>query len=319
MKALIYSKFGNPEVLEWVDNWPMPEVGTNEVLIKVFAGGINPKDILLRKGKFSKTLARGKLPRVSGFDIAGEIVKVDKDNNRFNVGDLVFGMTNRFIGGVHAEFAVLNENEIELKPESLTMIEAAAIPLAAQTALQALRDCGKVVKRTNVLINGASGGVGHFAVQIAKALESKVVAICSEKNFEFVYSLGADKVIDYTKTPATEIDESFDCIFDVFGQYNFNEFSKILNHKGFYVSTIPKFSTFRGEVIARAGLSWRSRLVFVKSSHTDLKVLSDWIAESKLKPNIDKVYKFEEASSAHKHIESKRTCGKIVFSNETLL
>ena len=139
MKALIYRKFGNSDVLEWVTNWPIPEPGANELLIRVFAGGINPKDVLLRKGKFSKTLARKSLPRVSGFDVAGEIVKIDKGTNRFKIGDFVFGMTNRFIGGVHAELVVLNENEIELKPENLTMIEAAAIPLAAQTALQALR------------------------------------------------------------------------------------------------------------------------------------------------------------------------------------
>ncbi|MCK5543049.1 MAG: NAD(P)-dependent alcohol dehydrogenase [Desulfobacterales bacterium] len=319
MKALIYRKFGNSDVLEWVTNWPIPEPGANELLIRVFAGGINPKDVLLRKGKFSKTLARKSLPRVSGFDVAGEIVKIDKGTNRFKIGDFVFGMTNRFIGGVHAELVVLNENEIELKPENLTMIEAAAIPLAAQTALQALRDLGKVGNGSHVMINGASGGVGHFAVQIAKALGSIVVATCSKKNSEFVYSLGADKVIDYTKTSATEIQGQFDCVFDVFGQYNANDFLKLLSPKGVYVSTIPKFSTLRGEVMARLGISKRSRLVYVKSNCKDLSILSGWSTANKLKPNIDKVYKFEEASFAHKHIESKRTRGKIVFANETIL
>jgi NADPH:quinone reductase-like Zn-dependent oxidoreductase len=315
MKALIYRKFGNPDVLELVSNWPIPEPGANEVLIKVHAAGVNPKDVLLRKGKFSKTLARKPLPRICGFDIAGKIIKVSNENGRFKIGDTVFGMTNRFDGGVHSEFAVLNENEAHVLPGSLTLNQAAAIPMAAQTALQALRDCGKVTEKSRVLINGASGGVGHFAVQIAKALGCIVVATCSNKNAEFVFSLGADEVIDYIKTAAIKISGSFDCVFDVFGQYTFNDFSKILRYNGIYVSTIPKFNTMRGEIMARLKLYQRNRLVFVKSSYKDLETISNWVAEDKLKPNLDKVYMFEQASEAHKHIETKRTCGKIVLTN----
>ncbi len=318
MQALIYKNFGNPDVLEWVANQPIPQLGNNQVLIKVYAGGINPKDILLRKGKFSKTLARERLPRVSGFDLAGQIIKIQKSNSRFKQGDFVFGMTNRFVGGTHAEFVALNENEIEFKPKNLSMIEAASIPLAAQTALQALRDCGRVIKGSRVLINGASGGVGHFGVQIAKALGGIVTAICSKKNFEFVSRLGADKVVDYNTTPATQIKDSFNCIFDVFGQYNAKDFLKQLKTNGVYVNTIPKLSTLRGEGLARIGLSKRSRLVTVNSSSKDLSLLSKMVVENKIKPNIERVYRFQEASKAHKHIESKRTRGKIVLARENI-
>jgi len=170
MKALIYRKFGDPDVLEWVEGWPKPVVSPGKVLIRSIAGGVNPKDVLLRKGKFSCTLAREPLPRVSGADVAGEIVEVGKGVAGFKVGDIVFGMTNKFSGGVHSEWATLGANEIACVPSNISAVEASSIPLAAQTALQALRDYCGVKAGQRVLINGASGGVGHFAVQIAKAM-----------------------------------------------------------------------------------------------------------------------------------------------------
>ncbi len=314
MKALGYHKFGDADVIGWTGGWSVPEPGDKDVLIQVFAGGINPKDILLRKGKFSKTLARDPLPRISGLDVAGKIVKTGKKCTRFKKDDLVFGMTNRFSGGLHAEFAVLHQDEIALKPDLLSLEESAAIPLAAQTALQALRDCAGTSDNSSVMINGASGGVGHFAVQIAKALGNHVTAVCSSKNQEFAYELGADKAIDYNQSPPHQLTKTFDCIFDVFGQYSAENFKKQLNPNGVYVSTVPKFSTIWGEALARIKLNRSSRLVFVKSRTRNLETLSTMIAEKKLKPFIDEIYSFADGPDAHRHIESKHTKGKIAFS-----
>ena len=169
----------------------------------VAAGSVNPKDVLLRKGKFSRTLARDPLPRASGLDVAGRVVAVGARVSEFAVGDAVYGMTNHFAGGVHVEVAAFRRGELQHAPSNLSLETAAAVPLAAQTALQALRDCGSVSPGHRLLINGASGGVGHFAVQIAKAMGAEVHAACGPAHVEFVESLGADTVYDYTRQPPT--------------------------------------------------------------------------------------------------------------------
>ncbi len=199
MKAVIYNNFGKPDVLELSDNWPKPEIEENSVLIQTLAGSINPKDVMLRQGKF-KLIAKAPLPRVTGLDISGKVIEVGKNITHVSVGDMVYGMTNIFAGGVHSEFALLQADELAKAPTNLSAEEASAIPLAAQTALQALRDHCKVKSGQTVLINGASGGVGHFAVQIAKILGAKVHAICGPSHIDFVSSFGADQVSDYSVT-----------------------------------------------------------------------------------------------------------------------
>ena len=313
MKALIYSKFGDPGVLEWVANWPRPVVSANNVLIRCIAGGVNPKDIFLRKGKFSRTLARDPLPRVSGLDVAGEVIDVGERVSNYSVGDIVFGMTNNFCGGVHSEFAVLDANEVACVPSNISAVEASSIPLAAQTALQALRDQCKLVAGQRVLINGASGGVGHFAVQIAKALGAEVYAVCGSSHLNFVTSLGADVVYDYKVKPASEIASSFDSVFDVFGKFSKETFAKQLGKSGIYVSTVAKPATLFGELLARVGFTRRSRLVLVRSNTEDLNQICEWVETNQLKPHVEKVYPVTNADEAHRHIEGKHTTGKIVI------
>ena len=314
MKALIYKRFGGPDVLEWVDNWPDPIVGAGEVLISTRAGGLNPKDALLRKGMFSKTYARDPLPRVSGLDAAGAIIAIGDAVSGFSVGDVVFGMTNHFSGGVHAEVARFDADEIALAPTSIALTAASSVPLAAMTALQAIRDCCRIDVGQRVLINGASGGVGHFAVQIAKALGAEVHAVCSARNLDFVASLGADRVHDYGATPATEIDAACDAVFDVFGKLTRRDFTKQLGRSGIYVSTVPKSSTIIAEFLGRIGLKKNARLVQVRSNSADLRQLQQWIDGGLVKPHVEKIYPIEQAADAHRHIESKRTVGKIVLS-----
>jgi len=311
MKALIYRRFGAPDVLEWTEDWPEPELSARSVLIRASAGGINPKDVLLRKGKFSKTLARDPLPRVSGLDVAGEIIAVGPDIDDFSVGDLIYGMTNNFAGGVHSEIAKLYQTEICHAPSNISIQEAACVPLAAQTALQALRDCCKVKEGYKVLINGASGGVGHFAVQIARALGAQVHAVCGSGNLDFVKSLGAEAVYDYTSQPATRIDSRFDAVFDVFGKFAKSAFAKQLAKGGIYVSTVPKPVTLGGELLARLGLSGTSRLVQVESRTEDLLQLKQWIEQGMVHPHVDRAYPVHEAADAHRHVESRHTVGKV--------
>ena len=313
MKALIYSSFGKPDVLEWVEDWNRPITAANQVLVRVMAGSINPKDVLLRKGKFSRTMARDPLPRVSGLDIAGEIVEIGENIADFKTGDLIFGMTNHFAGGVHSEYALFEADEIALAPLNLLIENTSCVPLSALTALQALRDHCKVSQGHKVLINGASGGVGHFAVQIAKILGAEVHAVCGPAHKDFVTSLGADMVYNYEVEPAPEIASTFNCVFDVFGKYARKDFSEQLGGKGIFVSTVPKMSTLIGAFFDWVGFDKRSKLVMVKSCTSDLNQLCKWIESNRLKPHVDKVYPITEAEKAHQHIESKHTTGKIVL------
>lgn len=314
MKALIYKSFGDPGVLEWVGDWSKPGVTANHVLVRVVAGSVNPKDVMLRKGKFSRTLARTPLPRVAGMDIAGEVVELGKNIVNLATGDLIFGMTNRFSGGVHSEYAVFKKSEIARAPSNISSVIASCVPLSAQTALQALRDHCKVKQGYKVLINGASGGVGHFAVQIAKALGAEVHAVCGSNHLDFVASLGADVVHDYAVEPAPKISSSFHCIFDVFGRFSRKDFAKQLGPRGIFVSTVPNVAALRGELLAWIGLDQRSRLVRVKSCTSDLNQLREWIESKILIPHVEKIYPITAAQDAHRHIESKHTTGKVVLS-----
>lgn len=311
MKALIYRKFGPPEVLEWVDDWPEPLPAATDVLVKTVAGGVNPKDVLVRKGWFRRTLARTPLPRLSGLEVSGQIVAVGSAVHAFSIGDPVFGMTNAFAGGVHAELAKFDQSEIFHCPTNISMAQAAAVPLAAQTALQALRDCCSLKSGDRILINGASGGVGHFAVQIAKTLGAEVYAVCGPRNAAFVKSLGADAVYNYEDRPAPEIDLAVDAVFDVFGKFSRSAFAQQLGRGGIYVSTVPKPATLWAESLARIGLSDTSRLVQVRSRAEDLSCLKAWIEAGRLLPHIEKAYPVIQAAEAHRHVESKHTIGKV--------
>jgi NADPH:quinone reductase-like Zn-dependent oxidoreductase len=313
MKALIYNSFGNPDVLEWVDNWKESVVGSNQVLVRVKSGSVNPKDVLLRKGKFSKTMARDPLPRVSGMDAAGKVIETGDNIKDFKPGDIVFGMTNNFAGGVHSEYALFDKDEIALAPSNISIEIAASVPLSALTALQALRDHCNVTKGQKVLINGASGGVGHFAVQIAKIMGAEVHAVCGPAHKDFVTSLGADIVYNYKEKPAPKITANFDCVFDVFGKYVRKDFVRQLGRKGIFVSTVPKMATIMGAFFAWVGIYKQSRLVMVESRDDDLKKLCTWVESGRLIPHVEKVYSISQAQDAHRHIEGKHTTGKIVL------
>jgi NADPH:quinone reductase-like Zn-dependent oxidoreductase len=313
MKALAYRRFGSPDVLEWAEGWSRPTPAEGQVLVRVAAGSVNPKDVLLRQGRFHRTLARDPLPRVTGLDAAGKVAEVGDGVDDLAPGDGVFGMSNRFCGGVLAEYALFDRQELGRAPECLSPVESAAVPLAALTALQALRDLGRLEPGQSLLINGASGGVGHFAVQIGRIMGADVHAVCGPSNAGFVTQLGAAQVHDYSEASPGAIDHGFNVVFDVFGNLDPRLMARQLGREGIFISTVPRGRTIGREMLARLGLG-RRRLVLVRSRRDDLERLGCWIDRGALRPHIDRVYAPENGAEAHRHVERKHTAGKVVIA-----
>ena len=309
MKAAVITKFGKPEVIEITD-LPKPKVKKGEVLILVKAAALNPKDILIRKGKF-KVATGSKFPMQIGHDLSG-IVTNSNDSKTFKNGDEVFGMVNGWKARTCAEFICIPENEIFHKPQNLDFENAASIPLAGQTALQAIRNLAKLKSEQTILINGASGGVGTLAIQIAKAFGGHVTTVSSGRNLEFCQSLGADEMIDYSKEKITESDRKFDVFFDVFGNYSFPEVKHLLTEKGIYISTVPS-SKIILEQLKNPFRKKKAKLVVVKSKSADLKWFKEKIEANMIKPVTDKIFSLEEIRDAQTYIETKRAKGKIII------
>lgn len=312
-RAAIYKQFGRPEVLEIVDDWPTPALTAKEVRIKVAAVSLNPKDTLLRKGMF-KALAREPLPRATALDLAGEVIEVGENVSSVKLGELVYGMSNVFSGGLLSEYTSLPESEIATAPSSIPLVDTAALPLAALTALQALRDCANCKEHTKLLVIGGSGGVGHFAVQLGVIFGADVHAACSQDNIEFVRSLGASEVWDYKSDSFRKLPQDYDVIFDVSGKYEPKHFKDQLGRSGIFVSTVPKPTSLWGELLARVRVSKKHRLVIVRSNTADLELLGGWVQQQKLKPIISHRFTMGDIRAAHKHMETGHTQGKIIVT-----
>ena len=313
MRAVTYDRFGGPEVLTWREVPDPGAPGPGQILIEAEAGGVNPKDIFLRQGRFSRTLARDPLPRVHGLDVAGTVTAVGSGVDDLAPGDAVYAMSNRFIGAVHAERVLLDRGEVAAAPASIPLQHAAAVPLAAQTALQALTECSDLRPGDRVLIIGCTGGVGHFAVQIAKALGAHVHGVCGPQGVEAARELGCDEVTDYRETRADRIDARFDVVFDVFGRGDAKQHRTQLADRGVYVSTTVTMDSILGEALARLRVTKSNRLVIVRSRTSQLERIAAWIDEGKVRPLIDAVYPAAEAARAHEHVSSWHTHGKVVL------
>ncbi len=308
MKVLAILNYGGPEQLQIVET-ALPKSGRSDVLIRVHAAGINPVDYKIRNGSL-KWLTGSKFPKVLGGDIAGVVEQAEK-NSVYKPGDRVFAMLN-FKGGGYAEFVAVKESWLCHIPDVISMEDAAATPLAALTALQGLRKGGKIKPGERVLINGASGGVGSFAVQIAKAMGAHVTAVCSNQNIEFVQELGADEVIDYTTEDFTKTDHRFRKVFDVVAKSSFGKCKKILDGGGIYISTIPgaaimlqkSFNFLRNK---------KATSVMVKPLGTDLTFIADLMKKGLVRAYIEKIFALEDGAEAHKMIETERVKGKIIL------
>ncbi len=306
MKAIVYDRFGPPEVLE-PRALPDPGPAPGHARVAVHAAAVNPKDVLLRKGKL-RWLARAPFPRVPGYDVAGVLLD---DAEGIAAGTPVYGMIQAHSGGACAQVASVPFDELAPVPAGLSMVEAASLPLVGLTALQALRDELGVEPGQRVLLNGASGGVGTVAVQIAKALGAEVIAVCSARNAPLVRDLGADVVLDYQRDDLKQT-TGLDHVFDIYGTLPYDRARRLLGSKGRYCTAIPSPPAILRGLLRRAGVH-PAALVVVRSRRKDLAQLSEWVERGALRPVVDRVLPLEEASAAHAYLETRRARGKVVL------
>jgi NADPH:quinone reductase-like Zn-dependent oxidoreductase len=314
VRAAIYSTYGPPEVMG-IKEIEQPSIKEQDrVLIRVHSASVNTLDYLYRKGylptRLDNGLTKPKNP-ILGIDVAGTIEAVGENVRKFKVGDQVFGSCF----GSHAEYVSPRENFLSHMPKNITFEEVAAIPCAAQTALQALRDVAQVKPGQRVLIYGASGGVGHFAVQLANYYRAEVTAVCSTSNLDWVKNLGADYVLDYTKVDFTDHINKYDVILDAVGKTTFFSCLRSLTEKGVYITEhlfFPKYHPFQVMIGSILG-SKKAKIHFTKPHDGDLAFLSSLVDQEKLRPVIEKCFFLEQIVKAHQHIESGRTKGKIVI------
>ncbi|WP_025695855.1 NADP-dependent oxidoreductase [Paenibacillus durus] len=316
MKAIQIQAYGGTEVLKVIDV-PRPEPAPGEVLIHVQAAGVNPADIHIRSGfatmppeyRPANVLS---LPRILGSDVSGIVEEIGPGVTAFKKGDAVYGLIRFPSGnpeGAYAEYISAPTEDLALKPESMSHVQAAALPMTALTAWQALFDHANMSKGQTVLINGASGGVGHLAVQIAKAKGAHVIAVASGRNAEFVERLGADQFIDYTKTELENAVSDVDLVIDTVGGPNGGRFIDVLKPGGRLVPIF--YGTYPAERAAAAGVTVRG--MQVHSNGSQLAAIGQLVDEKLLRVEIESVFPLEEADQAHARIESRRTRGKIVL------
>lgn len=322
MKAITNAKYGSPDVLELKEVVkPVPK--EDEVLIKVHAASANAGDWhILRGSPFIMRLVGFGLfkPKytILGTDIAGTIESVGKNVRQFKVGDEVFGDLSHNGYGGYAEYVCTRENSIALKPANISFEEAAAVPTAAVTALQGLRDHGKIEAGQKVLINGASGGIGTFAVQLAKAFGAEVTAVCSTKNLEMVRSIGADHTVDYTKENFTKSGKQYDLILAANGYHPISDYKRALTDNGRYVmtggATKQMFEAMLfGPWISMTGNKKMSNSL-IKPNQKDLEFLKELLEAGKVKPVIVKRYKLSEVAEAVRYVESGHAQAKVVIN-----
>ena len=321
MKAIKFCEYGPPDVLKLEEiEKPLPK--DNEVLVRVRAASLNFIDAGLVHGPLVLRGMSGlRKPKFTGFgrDFAGVIEATGKDVTEFRPGDEVFGLR----WGALAEYVCARKDRVALKPGNITFDQAGAVGLAGVTALQGLQK-GKIHAGQKVLINGASGGVGTFAVEIAKAFDTEVTAVCSTRNIEMARTLGADHVIDYTKEDFTKREELYDLIFDNVNNHSFSERRRVLKPGGICVlAGIGSAGLHKGQLGRIAGnftAAWRSRFVdqkfesyVTKTNQADLKFLSDLMAEGKVTPFVEKTYPLDQTADALRYFEEGHARGKLVI------
>jgi NADPH:quinone reductase-like Zn-dependent oxidoreductase len=322
MKAIVRPRYGPPEVLE-LREVEKPTPADNQALVKVYAASINKADYYeLGESLIMRLLGGGvRKPKdvMIGSDVAGRVEAVGRNVKQFQPGDEVFGDTH----GAYAEYACAREGLLALKPTNVTFEEAAAVPVAAITALQGLRDKGRIQPGQKVAIDGASGGVGTFAVQIAKSFGAEVTAVCSTGNLENARSMGADHVIDYTREDFTKKGEKYDLILGVNGGRSILGYRKALAPKGTYVMAggskplrMIIQAALLGPLISRSGGKKLGFMGIAKLVQADLVVLKEFLEAGKIKPLIDRRYPLSETAEAMRYLGEGHAKGKVVITVE---
>lgn len=306
MKAVVISEYGGPEVLKYQDT-PRPEPKDDEILVRVIAAAINPVDTYVRQGMFGRS-ALDKGPAILGYDIAGVVEKTGANAKKFKTGDAVYSYLSVQRGGGYAEFAIAKESETSLKPKNINFIEAAAVPLAATTAWQALIDSAKIDKGQTVLIHGGSGGVGSFAIQIAKARGAKVIATASTEHQSTLKQLGVDQAIDYKTTKFENVVKDVDVVLNCVRADAMGRSYGVVKKGGMIVSITDEPDQTE---CAKHGIRG-TRM----GAHPDAKVLEELtklIEAGKMKPIVSQTLPLAEASKAQQQVETHHTLGKIVL------
>lgn len=312
MKAVIADRYGTPDVLEY-RGVPQPKIKPNHLLIKIHATSVNPLDFRIRRGELRIfTGIKNPKMRILGFDVAGEVVQIGENVKTFKKGDKVFALMG-LEGGAYAEYISVSEQSVAAKPVNMSFEEAAAVPLAGLTALQALRDRGKISLDKKVLINGASGGVGTFAVQIAKALGAVVTGVCSSKSVELVKSIGADEVIDYSKDDFTKRHQTYDVVFDVVAKKSFSDCKGALLPKGIYITTVPHPAFILHSFWTHLWPDKRATFVIVRPNGKDLDFIRELIEAGKVKSIIDRIFPLSKVPAAHAYCEVGHARGKTII------
>jgi NADPH:quinone reductase-like Zn-dependent oxidoreductase len=325
MKAAAYTKYGPPDVVQIADvEKPVPK--DDEVLLKVRAASVNPYDWHFMRGRpyFLRMVAGLRKPKVTrlGVDVAGQVETVGRNVTQFKSGDEVFGLCR----GAFAEYACASESKLARKQENVTFEHAASVPIAGLTALQGLRDKGKIQPGQKVLINGAAGGVGTFAVQIAKSYSANVTGVCSTRNVAMVRSIGADQVIDYTREDFTKREQRYDLILDCVANHSLSAFRRVLSPKGNYVMVgaaesggrwmIGLLARLIKAVVLSLFVSQKLVMVGAKANEEDLTILHNLIQAGKVTPVIDKCYRLSEVPDAIRYLEGGHARGKVVITLE---
>lgn len=321
MKAISQTQYGSPDVLKLIDI-AKPAPDDNEVLVKVHAAAVNAGDWhLLRGSPFLIRLMFGGIRKpkikVLGIDMAGRVEAVGKAVTQFQPGDEVFGDLSECGFGAFAEYVCAPETVLLVKPISLTFEEAAAVPTSAVTALQSLRDGGQIWAGQKVLINGASGGVGSFAVQIAKAYGAEVTAVCRTEKVKMVRSLNPDYIIDYTQQSVTQAGQQYDLILDAAAYRSVFDYQPILSPGGAYVlvggSTARFFQVMLlGPLISKI-MHRKVTALAMKVDSDDLAIVKDWLETGKITPYIDRSYSLSEVPKAIRYLEERQVQGKVTI------
>jgi len=319
MKAILYKNYGSADVLESYNiNKPTPK--PNEVLIKIKATTVTSADCIMRRGDslFSRLVLGFKRPKkiyqILGIELSGEIESIGSKVSKFKQGDKVFAFRGFGSTGCYAEYKCMKESaSIALKPENMSHTEAASVVDGATTALFFLKDKANIKKGDKVLINGASGSIGTFAVQIAKYFGAEVTGVCSTKNIELVKSLGADKVVDYTKTDFTKTGDSYDIIFDTVSKSSFSACKKSLKYGGKYIVTVISFKRIALSLLTK--FCKKRKLIFAMSVNKTegLNFIKTLIQKGCIKTIIDKKYTMDDISKAHAYVDKGHKRGNLVI------
>jgi NADPH:quinone reductase-like Zn-dependent oxidoreductase len=319
MKAIVRTQYGPPDVVQFTE-LEKPSPKDNEVLVRIFAASVNPLDLFQMRGgpRFVRVIPGLRTPKhkILGCDIAGRVEAAGKQVKQLQLGDEVFGVTG-FAGGGFAEYVCALEDKLARKPANLSFDEAAAVPIAALTALQGLRDHGGIQAGQKILVDGASGGVGTFALQIAKSFGAEVTAVCSTRNVEIARSLGADHVIDYTREDFTKSGLQYDLILAANAYHSIFDYRRALSSRGSYVIVgggLPQIfqALVLAPLLSRIGRK-KTCFFIAKLNQKDLVFLRDLLEARKVVPIIDRRYPLSDAAEALRYLEQRHAQGKVVL------